>query len=107
MPPPLPNAPPSGGIGAGGFVDPVHPPPPSQGQQSYDDWLGADPKKAQSTVPSGPAPPAGFTNLPDLPAVPTSTLPDPGTSVGGESAGGEDVDFDDLTRRFEQLKKKK
>jgi hypothetical protein len=25
----------------------------------------------------------------------------------GTSAGGEDVDFDDLTRRFEELKKRK
>jgi vacuolar protein sorting-associated protein IST1 len=45
--------------------------------------------------------------FPELPTVPTSTLPDLGNSVGGGSAGGDDVDFDDLTRRFEQLKKKK
>ena len=45
--------------------------------------------------------------FPDLPAVPSNTLPDLGPSVGADSAGGEDVDFDDLTRRFEQLKKKK
>ncbi|KAK3761979.1 hypothetical protein RRG08_013315 [Elysia crispata] len=45
--------------------------------------------------------------FPELPAVPSNTLPDPGNSIGGGSAGGEDVDFDDLTRRFEQLKKKK
>ena len=45
--------------------------------------------------------------FPELPAVPNNTLPDPGNSIGGGSAGGEDVDFDDLTRRFEQLKKKK
>ncbi|XP_062575238.1 IST1 homolog [Saccostrea cucullata] len=107
MPPPLPQAPPSGGIGAGGFVDPAHSaPPPQTGQQSYNDWLGEDPKKQ---VHSQPPPPAGFTPdaFPDLPAVPNSTLPDPGNSVGGTSAGGEDVDFDDLTRRFEQLKKRK
>ncbi|KAK3098259.1 hypothetical protein FSP39_017664 [Pinctada imbricata] len=103
VPPVLPNAPPVGGIGAGGFVDPTQPPPPSQGKQSYDDWLGVDPKKQVNNAPPAP----GFTNLPDLPAVPTNTLPDPGNSVGGESAGGDDVDFDDLTRRFEQLKKKK
>ncbi|XP_061176718.1 IST1 homolog [Saccostrea echinata] len=107
MPPPLPQAPPSGGIGAGGFVDPAHSaPPPQTGQQSYNDWLGEDPKKQAH---SQPPPPAGFTpdTFPDLPAVPNSTLPDPGNSVGGTSAGGEDVDFDDLTRRFEQLKKRK
>uniref|UniRef100_A0A2C9KHJ4 IST1 homolog n=1 Tax=Biomphalaria glabrata TaxID=6526 RepID=A0A2C9KHJ4_BIOGL len=43
--------------------------------------------------------------FPELPTVPSNTLPDLGNSVGGNS--GEDVDFDDLTRRFEQLKKKK
>lgn len=106
-PPPLPQMPPAGGIGAGGFVDPAHSaPPPGTGQQSYNDWLGEDPKKQ---VHSQPPPPAGFNPeaFPDLPAVPNSTLPDPGNSVGGSSAGGEDVDFDDLTRRFEQLKKRK
>ena len=60
-------------------------------------------------------PPAGFRDAPgpppkmddgflDLPTVPSNTLPD---TVGSTSAGGEDVDFDDLTRRFEALKKKK
>ena len=46
-------------------------------------------------------------NFPDLPAVPTNTLPELGNTVGSQSAGGEDVDFDDLTKRFEALKKKK
>ena len=107
LPPPLPQAPPSGGIGAGGFIDPAHSaPPPQTGQQSFNDWLGEDPKKQAH---SQPPPPAGFNPdaFPDLPAVPNNTLPDPGHSVGGSSAGGEDVDFDDLTRRFEQLKKRK
>ena len=45
--------------------------------------------------------------FPELPTVPSNTLPSPGNSIGGGSAGGDDVDFDDLTRRFEQLKKKK
>lgn len=43
-------------------------------------------------------------SFPELPAVPNSTLPDP---PGSTSAGGEDVDFDDLSRRFEELKRKK
>ena len=43
-------------------------------------------------------------SIPDLPPVPNSTLPDP---PGSTSAGGEDVDFDDLSRRFEELKRKK
>ena len=50
-----------------------------------------------------PKPPNVLDTLPDLPAVPSNSLP----QVGGASAGGEDVDFDDLTRRFEDLKKKK
>lgn len=108
-PPPLPNAPPAGG---GGFVDPRSNPgynsaPPAP-NTSYDDWLGEDPKKQLPNNPPSASqpPPVGF-QLPDLPAVPANTLPDPGDSVGGTSAGGDDVDFDDLTRRFEQLKKKK
>lgn len=110
--PPLPNAPPAGG---GGFVDPGSYPgsqnsaPPGQSTTSYDDWLGEDPKKQvqNNPPPSNQPPPAAGFHLPDLPAVPANTLPDPGDSVGGTSAGGDDVDFDDLTRRFEQLKKKK
>lgn len=40
----------------------------------------------------------------DLPPVPHTSLP--GSNSGG-SGGGGDVDFDDLTRRFEELKKRK
>ncbi|XP_074646923.1 IST1 homolog isoform X2 [Tubulanus polymorphus] len=49
-----------------------------------------------------PAPP-GVDTLPELPSVPGNSS----FSTLDSSAGGEDVDFDDLTRRFEQLKKKK
>jgi vacuolar protein sorting-associated protein IST1 len=56
--------------------------------------------------PGPPGPPPKFDDFPDLPTVPNSSLPASNT-VGGTSAGGEDVDFDDLTRRFEALKKKK
>lgn len=49
----------------------------------------------------------GGNSIPDLPDIPTGGLSN-NTSVGGQSAGGgDDVDFDDLTRRFEELKKKK
>ncbi|KAJ8247312.1 hypothetical protein GJAV_G00244860 [Gymnothorax javanicus] len=41
--------------------------------------------------------------LPELPSVP-DTLPT--SSFGGGSAPSDDIDFDDLTRRFEDLKKK-
>jgi hypothetical protein len=40
----------------------------------------------------------------DLPSVPSSGNAAPGSSV---SIGNESVDFDDLTKRFEALKKKK
>ena len=49
-----------------------------------------------------PAHPVEPPNL-DLPPVPNTTFPDTSTS----DSGGGDVDFDDLTRRFEQLKKRK
>ena len=54
-------------------------------------------------TPSGP-PPAlkGPDGLPDLPSVPMHSLP-----PGAASSGGEDVDFDELTKRFEDLKKRK
>ncbi|XP_012269222.2 IST1 homolog [Athalia rosae] len=39
-------------------------------------------------------------NLPDLPAVPTDNEQPPG-------AASDDIDFDDLTKRFEELKKRK
>ncbi len=45
-------------------------------------------------------------NVPDLPDVPTGSLPGGSSTIGGAS-GGDDLDFDDLNRRFEELKKKK
>ncbi|XP_065051501.1 IST1 homolog [Rhopilema esculentum] len=71
-------------------------PPPSASVPAY------PPGRPQQPLSSnGP----GAASLPDLPAVPSSSPP-PG-SVGGQSMKGEDVDFDDLARRFEELKKKK
>ena len=49
-----------------------------------------------------PEPPADF-DLPDLPSVPMDNLNEP----GGAGPADDDIDFDDLTRRFEELKKKK
>ncbi|XP_064641072.1 IST1 homolog isoform X2 [Lineus longissimus] len=60
-----------------------------------------------STLPMPPpGPPKVDSTLPDLPSVPLNDLNTPANSFG-TSAGGEDVDFDDLTRRFEELKKRK
>uniref|UniRef100_A0A3B5L8X5 IST1 homolog n=1 Tax=Xiphophorus couchianus TaxID=32473 RepID=A0A3B5L8X5_9TELE len=52
-----------------------------------------------------PAPRHSFdhNNLPELPSVP-DTLPS--SSLGGHTTNSDDIDFDDLTRRFEDLKKK-
>jgi vacuolar protein sorting-associated protein IST1 len=44
-----------------------------------------------------------YDTIPELPAVPTSSFP-PSASA---KAGGDDVDFDDLSKRFEELKKRK
>ena len=57
----------------------------------------------QSPAPSVPRP-SSDPSFPDLPTVPTN-LPD--SIPEGSGAGSEDVDFDDLTRRFDDLKKKK
>ena len=67
--------------------------------------LGLDPRLPP---PSAPAPrPSSGLSFPVLPTVPTDLPSLPDSVPGGNSAGGEDVDFDDLTRRFEDLKKKK
>lgn len=54
----------------------------------------------------GPAPSAQIYDnnaLPELPSVP-DTLPT--SSLGRSNTTSDDIDFDDLTRRFEELKKK-
>ena len=119
-PPPLPNAPPA----ASHAYQPPGPPsypanysyplpdekpgPPPNFNDLYD-----NPRPAYPPAPgfvNGPRlpgpPPKMDDTFPDLPTVPTNSLPE-SRPVGGNSAGGEDVDFDDLTRRFEALKKRK
>ncbi|KAK7492079.1 hypothetical protein BaRGS_00016743 [Batillaria attramentaria] len=115
-PPPLPNFPPAGAAiyhEPSGFHE--KPPQPPNFNDLYD-----KPGAPQNNVYDNPGiaqppPPMGFKSapppkmddtFPDLPTVPTSSLPDTRT-IGENSAGGNDVDFDDLTRRFEALKKKK
>ena len=46
-------------------------------------------------------------DLPDLPTVPSDTPPHDATPDQKNDENDEDLDFDDLTRRFEALKKKK
>nr|CAG4644303.1 EOG090X0DNH [Lepidurus arcticus] len=68
------------------------------------------PKPTPRTKFTPPRPDANntddFLDLPDLPSVPMDSFP---AGVGGAAAGRkeDDIDFDDLTRRFEELKKKK
>nr|XP_010301038.1 PREDICTED: IST1 homolog isoform X3 [Balearica regulorum gibbericeps] len=65
---------------------------------------GPGPKPEASPKPRAGAPNT-FDNfvLPELPSVP-DTLPT--ASAGANSSASEDIDFDDLSRRFEELKKK-
>ncbi|XP_078066806.1 IST1 homolog isoform X1 [Mustelus asterias] len=65
------------------------------------------PIPAPRQFPGPAAAPSDFVydnlTIPELPSVP-DTLPT--ASVGGTSTASEDIDFDDLSRRFEDLKKK-
>ncbi|KAM5262961.1 IST1 homolog isoform 3-T3 [Ctenodactylus gundi] len=65
---------------------------------------GPGPKPEVSAKPP-PRPVDNYDNfvLPELPSVP-DTLP--AASAGGSTSASEDIDFDDLSRRFEELKKK-
>ncbi|XP_062997227.1 IST1 homolog [Elgaria multicarinata webbii] len=65
---------------------------------------GPGPKPAPRGRPLAPVPGSGdpFV-LPELPSVP-DTLP--AASAGASTSTSEDIDFDDLSRRFEELKKK-
>lgn len=46
-------------------------------------------------------------NLPDLPTIPDLPSVPGSNSVQNPNDTTEDIDFDDLTKRFEELKKKK
>lgn len=98
MPPPVPNVPPAGASTYPPTGPGMTPTAPTKGQDY-------SPPPAYATNPPSPrSTPKNYDSFPELPAVPNSTLPDP---PGSTSAGGDDVDFDDLSRRFEELKKKK
>jgi hypothetical protein len=126
-PPPLPSMPPSAPYPSGpntkpigfNFGDntqmsssaPAGPPP------HYDSLISnneSDPKKgmpskdASSGKPT-PVPrssPKSNDTLPELPAVPTGSLPDIPTD-GINNSKDDSIDFEDLTKRFEELKKRK
>ncbi|KAM6252731.1 IST1 homolog [Porphyrio hochstetteri] len=94
----------------------IHPPPVPSNPPAYEsiDEPNADKDTAAPVAGPGPKPeaskpkagaPAAFDSfvLPELPSVP-DTLP--AASAGTASSASEDIDFDDLSRRFEELKKK-
>lgn len=65
--------------------------------------LPTSPPTYESAVGPGPSKIYDNSALPELPSVP-DTLPT--SSFGGNTTTSDDIDFDDLTRRFEELKKK-
>jgi vacuolar protein sorting-associated protein IST1 len=66
----------------------------------------AMPRNPGAGLSSGNGAASGLPNIPHFPEIPD--LPSvPVNSVGAASVKGDDVDFDDLTRRFEELKKRK
>ena len=71
----------------------------------YDCTLLFQPTGPQAGIQPPSLPPPSD-NL-DLPPVPRTSFPEPSGSGSGDSGAGGDVDFDDLTRRFEQLKRRK
>uniref|UniRef100_UPI00398EBAD1 IST1 homolog isoform X1 n=1 Tax=Pristiophorus japonicus TaxID=55135 RepID=UPI00398EBAD1 len=98
----------------GGNPPPIPSQPPTY--ESIDDSTRLPPSKfpgpsvpvpAPRQMPGPAAAPSDFIydnlTLPELPSVP-DTLPT--ASIGGTSTASEDIDFDDLSRRFEDLKKK-
>lgn len=110
MPPPVPAVQPSGPYpGPGGaFPDQIGfnidgPAPP------YESVFGTKPPS--SSMPNAPditptpAPRTKFPidTLPELPSVPNTIVPD----VLESNDGKNEVDFDDLAKRFEELKKRK
>nr|XP_036881160.1 IST1 homolog isoform X3 [Manis javanica] len=82
----------------------IHPPPIPATPPSYESIVGPGPKP-EASAKSPPRPVDTYDNfvLPELPSVP-DTLP--AASAGAHTSASEDIDFDDLSRRFEELKKK-
>ncbi|KAM3625176.1 uncharacterized protein V6R79_008072 [Siganus canaliculatus] len=71
--------------------------------ESIDDLSDTPSFPSQAIGPGPSSKPFDNSVLPELPSVP-DTLPT--TSIGGNTTASDDIDFDDLTRRFEELKKK-
>ncbi|CAH3150873.1 unnamed protein product [Porites evermanni] len=114
------NYPPSHGSAPPYPVGPPGNAPPSYPEKVLPPYPGGPVNNHSPTAPpAGPQKPSAPTaptpaprsskgpSFPDLPSVPTDLPNIPDSLPAANSAGGEDVDFDDLTRRFEDLKKKK
>jgi len=118
-PPPPPAQPPNMGLGM-----PYPPPNMGAGGGSYHSAGassaasasdGFEPPPAYTSMATGGGggaaalPPKDSLNLPELPNVPQS--PSASFNTAGASAppgaGSEDIDFDDLSRRFDELKRRK
>ncbi|XP_061526515.1 IST1 homolog isoform X2 [Phycodurus eques] len=99
-----------GGGGGGGFTAPVMPMPMPMPMHMPTPFNYPAPKvidDIKNSLPSQATGPSSQiydnNSLPELPSVP-DTLP--ATPFGRNTTTSEDIDFDDLTRRFEELKKK-
>ncbi|XP_013381038.1 IST1 homolog [Lingula anatina] len=107
-PPPLPAVPAAGNLyppQQGGHAPPFTYPDPHEVKPPLPSYNSLYDGQKPASAPPGNQPGGphigGMPDLPDLPAVPDSLPPAGGASVN------EDVDFDDLTKRFEELKKRK
>uniref|UniRef100_A0A8C9V6L5 IST1 homolog n=1 Tax=Scleropages formosus TaxID=113540 RepID=A0A8C9V6L5_SCLFO len=99
FPPPKGSQPMNAPVGFGNF------PPPAIGGQAPQ--LPTCPPSYESnnllSNPSTPSQVTGNAPLPELPSVPNTA---PAGPYSKDASASDDIDFDDLTRRFEELKKK-
>lgn len=100
---PPPNAPPPSLPGDGQPVRREFPPDVSPGATNLKD---GDKPKPSPRSKFGEGTNADF-NLPDLPTIPDLPSVPGSNTVQNPNETTEDIDFDDLTKRFEELKKKK
>nr|XP_046202138.1 IST1 homolog isoform X1 [Oncorhynchus gorbuscha] len=85
-----------------------HPPELPSCPPTYESIDELSIKPSDRSQVSGPGPSSQIYNnnaLPELPSV-SDTLPTSSFGVGRNTASSDDIDFDDLSRRFEDLKKK-
>ena len=76
---------------------------PTPGPRTTPDGRLTPTPKPRNKISPGRGPSPGIPQLPDVPGLPSV----PTGMIGSTASTGEDVDFDDLTRRFEELKRQK